>query len=86
MNKERRQELNDVLDHLDDAIGRLEEIISDEQDAFDDLNEGLQNSKTGDGMLAAIDQMTEISNDIEAVKVKIDKIINPKKTKNPNKG
>ena len=55
MNKQRRQELGDVLDYLDDAIDRLEEIRDDEQDAFDSLSERLQNSKTGDSMLAAID-------------------------------
>ena len=31
MNKERRQELGDVIDYLDDATNRLEEIISDEE-------------------------------------------------------
>lgn len=72
MNKQRRQELCDVLDFLDEAIDRLEEIKGDEQDAFDNLSDGLQNSRTGGSMQMAIDQMTEISNDIEAVKVKID--------------
>lgn len=71
MNKERRQELGDALDYLDDAIFRLEEIRDDEQDAYDSLSEGLQNSKTGDSMLEAIDRIDGFCDDIEVIKGKI---------------
>lgn len=82
MNKERRQELGEVIDYLDDAIVRLEEIRDDEQDSFDDLPEGLQNSRTGDSMLNAIDQLEEFCSDIEKVKGKVsDMMLNKKKKK-----
>ena len=55
MNKERRQELGDVIDYLGDATNRLEEIISDEEDSFDNLPEGLQCSRTGDSMQEAME-------------------------------
>ncbi len=79
MNKQRRQELCDVLDYLDEAIDRLEEIKDDEQEAFDNLSDGLQNSRTGDSMQMAIDQMTEIGNDIEVVKDKVEAMMLNKK-------
>lgn len=80
MNKQRREELNDVVFHLDDAIDRLYEIIDDEQDAYDNLSEGLQNTKTGWGMMEAIDQMQGFCGEITKIKDKIsDMACNKKK-------
>lgn len=82
MNKERRQELGEVIDYLDDAIVRLEEIRDDEQDSYDDLSEGLQNSRTGGSMLNAIDQLNGFCDDISKVKDKVsDMMLNKKKKK-----
>lgn len=81
MNKERRQELGDVIDYLDDAIDRLEEIISDEEDSFDNLPEGLQCSRTGDSMQEAMDRMRGFCDDIEAVKSKVNDMMLNKKPK-----
>ena len=81
MNKERRQELVDVIDYLDDAIDRLEEIISDEEDSFDNLPEGLQCSRTGDSMQEAMDRMRGFCDDIEAVKSKVNDMMLNKKPK-----
>lgn len=81
MNKERRQELGDVIDYLDDATNRLEEIISDEEDSFDNLPEGLQCSRTGDSMQEAMDRMRGFCDDIEAVKSKVNDMMLNKKPK-----
>ena len=81
MNKERRQELGDVIDYLDDAIIRLEEIRDDEQDSFDNLPEGLQGSRTGDGMLEAIDMLDGFCDDIEKVKASVSNMMLNKKKK-----
>ena len=81
MNKERRQELGDVIDYLDDAIDRLEEIISDEEDSFDNLPEGLQYSRTGDSMQEAMDKMRGFCDDIEEVKGKVSDMMLNKKPK-----
>lgn len=81
MNKERRQELGDVIDYLDDAIDRLEEIISDEEDSFDNLPEGLRYSRTGDSMQEAMDRMRGFCDDIEAVKSKVNDMMLNKKPK-----
>lgn len=71
MNKQRRMELGEVSDLLDEAASRLAEIRSDEQDAFDNMPEGLQNSSRGDAMIEAMDTMDDIMSDIEDVKTKI---------------
>ena len=81
MNKERRQELGEVIDYLDDAIMRLEEIRDDEQDSFDNLPEGLQNSRTGDSMQDAIDRLEGFCDDIEKVKANISGMMSNKKKK-----
>ena len=81
MNKERRQELGDVIDYLDDAIMRLEEIRDDEQDSFDNLPEGLQSSRTGDSMQDAIDRLEGFCGDIEKIKASISDMMSNKKKK-----
>lgn len=71
MNKQRRQELYDVVDFLDDAIDRLEDIAGEEEEAYDSLPAGLQYSKTGDSMQTAIDRINGFVKDIGVVKTNI---------------
>lgn len=79
MNKKRREELWDVYGYLDDAMGRVIDIRSDEQDSFDNLPDGLQASKTGESIQSAIDWLDGIENDIQSVRDKIEKYIKNKK-------
>ena len=81
MNKERSQELGDVIDYLDDAIMRLEEIRDDEQESFDNLPEGLQSSRAGDSMQDAIDRLEGFCDDIETVKASVFDMMSNKKKK-----
>lgn len=74
MNKERRAELYDVITSLDEATDRLQEISSDEEEAFDNLPPGLQEGKTGDGIQRAISEIEGFVSDIENVKSKIEKM------------
>ena len=85
MNDARRQELNDVIEYLDDAIDRLEEIRDDEEDSYDNLNEGLQNSRTGANMLEAINQLEGFCADITDIKGKIMDMMTKKKTRKNDK-
>ena len=80
MNNERRNELNDVVDSIDEAIDRLAEISSDELEAFENLPEGLQYSARGDKMQAYADEMDSIVQDLENAKERIKTIINPRKS------
>lgn len=75
MNKQRRKDLVDVIDCIDEAISRLTDITCEEQDAFDNLPEGLQMSSKGEAMEEAVALMDEISSDLEDVKVKISDLI-----------
>lgn len=81
MNKERREELFDVTQLLDEAIDRLNEIRDDEQDAFDSLPEGLQYSSRGDAMQEAIDTLDGFENEITSISTKIEEYARPKKKK-----
>lgn len=47
MNKQRRKRIEAVLNELEDLRSRIEEIHGEEQDAFDALPEGLQQSERG---------------------------------------
>lgn len=81
MNKDRREELLDVTQLLDEAIDRLEEIRDDEQDAFDSLPEGLQYSSRGDAMQEAIDTLDSFGDEIAKISAKIGEYAQPKKKK-----
>ena len=81
MNKDRREELLDVTQLLDEAIERLEEIRDDEQDAFDSLPEGLQYSSRGDAMQEAIDTLDGFGDEIAKISAKIGEYAKPKKKK-----
>lgn len=81
MNKERREELLDVVQSLDEAIDRLEEIRDDEQDAFDSMPEGLQYSSRGDAMQEAIDTLDVFGDEIAKISAKIADYAQPKKKK-----
>ena len=57
MNKERREQLIEVSELLSEAMSRLEEIREEEQEAYENLPEGLQYSANGNSMLDAIEMM-----------------------------
>lgn len=81
MNNARRAELDEVIDLIDEARDRLDDIISDEQDSFDDLPEGLQCSRTGESMEAAIEIMEGFGSELETVIGHIRDFQKPKKKK-----
>ncbi len=78
MNKNRRQELHDVVEHLDEAIERIQEIRDDEEASFENLPEGLQGSATGDRMQEAMDTLDEFASDIENIRDDIMEMIENK--------
>lgn len=59
MNKERRKQINKLIDKIRENISELDGIIDDEQDAFDNLSEGLQCTMRAADMEEAIDTMNE---------------------------
>ena len=79
MNKERREELWEVYTSLDDAMSKVIDVRSDEQDSFDNLPDGLQASRTGESIQEAIDWLDGIESDIQNVRDKVEKFIKNKK-------
>lgn len=55
MNNARRKELAEITTQLQDLRERIEQLQEDEQEGFDNLSEGLQQTERGQAMeLAAV--------------------------------
>jgi len=83
MNKQRREELLEVVAILDDATSRLQEIRDDEQESFDNLPDGLQCSKTGESMLKAIEELNWFESSIDKFRNGIEDFATPKHKSKP---
>lgn len=81
MNKERREELYDVTQLLDEAVDCLNDIRDEEQDAYDALPEGLQMSSRGAAMEGALDVLDGFEQSIIDIRNKIEEYAKPKKKK-----
>lgn len=67
MNANRRKQIAEVLNEIADLRSRIDSVKSDEQDAFDNMPEGLQQSDRGqkaeeacsclDNVLSAFDEI-----------------------------
>ena len=72
MNAARRKSLAEVTNLLDEAKALLETVISDEQDAFDNMPESLRESDRGQDMESGLESMEEAVNEIEAALAQIE--------------
>lgn len=81
MNKERRQQLNEAIDNLEDAVSVIQDVYSDEEEAYENLNEGLRCGKTGDSMQASLSHLDDFISSIEGVKQEIEDFVKNKKKK-----
>ena len=79
MNKERREELLEVTELLDEAIYRIGEIRDEEEDTLYSLPEGLQESSRGFAMQDAMDTMDGFVDSIEKIRGQIETFAKPKK-------
>ena len=57
MNKDRRKQLSEIQSKLSELRDMIDTVLSDEQEAYDNLPESLQESERGEAMQAAIDAM-----------------------------
>lgn len=73
MNKDRRRQLEDVKDSLDEAIALLNDIKDEEQDAYDNLPESLQASANASKMTDAIDTIDDAISSVEEAQRHIEK-------------
>ena len=65
MNKPRRKEIQRAIDLLCEAEGILASAEGDEQEAYDNMPEGLQDSERGEKMSENIDVLIECQSELE---------------------
>lgn len=66
MNKQRRKMIADVVERLEAAKSDLEMIRDEEQEAFDNMPEGLQGSERGEAMEEGIYQIEEAMDGLDS--------------------
>lgn len=67
MNKDRRKRIQDVKDQLLNLLTEIEEIKDEEQEAYDNLPESLQEGGKGEKMSEAIDNLDSAYSSLEEV-------------------
>lgn len=67
MNNDRRKRLADLIKVVEELREALEAIKEEEQEAFDNMPEGLQHSERGEASQAAIDSMDYAGASLESV-------------------
>ena len=67
MNKIRRRKLAEINEQLEVLKACIEEIMEEEQDAFDNLPESFQDSERGEIMTEKIDNMENAISSLEEV-------------------
>lgn len=67
MNKQRRTEIANIVTELELLKERLDKVLSEEQDVFDNMPENLQYSMRGEESQEAIDNMDGAMSDLENV-------------------
>jgi hypothetical protein len=75
MNKARRNKLNTLISTLESAASDIEALRDEEQEAFDNMPEGLQQSDRGQRMLEIICSLDEAFDSAENAKDAIDEAI-----------
>ena len=65
MNKQRRKELEKIQTKLSEAYTDLETIRDEEEEAYDNLPENIQDSERGEVMQDAISTLEDALNSIE---------------------
>ena len=66
MNNKRRKEISSISSILEDAKSRLNTVIDEEQEAFDNMPESLQGSERGCESEEALDSMNDALDSIES--------------------
>lgn len=76
MNKTRRKRLEEILTILQDSMTDLEYIKDEEQEAYDNLPESLQESEKGETMQEYADDIDSVISDLDSVISDLEDIIN----------
>ena len=65
MNKQKRTELQSIIEELRASQNRIEIVMDDEQECFDNLTEGLQQTERGQRMEETVDILSSAIDSIE---------------------
>ena len=65
MNKQRRSTLRSINDRLSTIKDEIEAVMDEEQDAYDNLPDGLRDSDKGDLLADNVGELQEVINTIE---------------------
>lgn len=66
MNKTRRKQLEDLIEQLSEIKDSIEAVMEEEQEAFDNLPEGIQASERGEAMQENIDNLQTAADSLES--------------------
>ena len=72
MNNQRRNELKKAGEALDTVLADIQILHDEEEKAFENLPEGLQQAEKGEVMQAAMDAMEKVMSAIEEAQVGIE--------------
>ena len=64
MNKNRRKALADIAARLSSLLDELDSVIQEEQDAYDNMPESLQDGDRGQEMQSGLDDLGSIRDDV----------------------
>jgi hypothetical protein len=65
MNNVRREAINKIVGHIDDLKFQIEFLVEEEQEAYDNMPESLQNGDRGEAAQAAISALEYAVSNIE---------------------
>lgn len=74
MNKSRRKQLTQIVDALTESREALDDVHTEEQDAYDSLPEGLQETERGRSILEAASDLENALNELDSL---IDTLTDP---------
>lgn len=75
MNKQRRTCIEEIIPRIEAIRGELAFILDEEQEAFDNLPEGIQSSKRGEKMEEAINTLQDADISLDEVQITLSEII-----------
>ena len=65
MNDDRRKRIDEAMEHISAAREILDAVFAEEQEAFDNLPEGLQNSERGQKIEETVGSLYSVHSDLE---------------------
>lgn len=75
MNAQRRKRIDALIVKMQEISTEIEELQSEERDAFDNLPESIQYSERGEQMERSADSLEEAQSDIDSIINNLEEII-----------